>query len=123
MSFRPRAGQSGMGMLKTFERFQSALSLSGAQVDPYRISHPMPQDRISNLEQLVKSSPYRDKTDPPALQQRHDMMRVKIAAYLDGQAAVSSPVESIRIRLRRRAWSRNRLVVIRCSQPSNVPGT
>ena len=32
-------GQSGMGMLKTFERFQSALSLSGAQVDPYRISH------------------------------------------------------------------------------------
>ncbi|MGN6145743.1 MAG: M48 family metalloprotease [Mesorhizobium sp.] len=82
-------GQSGMGMLKTFERFQSALSLSGAQVDPYRISHPMPQDRIANLEELVKNSPYRDKTDPPALQQRHDMMRVKIAAYLDGQAAVS----------------------------------
>ncbi|QDB99264.1 M48 family metalloprotease [Mesorhizobium sp. 8] len=82
-------GQSGMGMLKTFQRFQSALSLSGAQIDPYRISHPMPQDRISNLEELVKKSPYRDKTDPPALQQRHDMMRVKIAAYLDGQAAVS----------------------------------
>ncbi|RVB28967.1 M48 family peptidase, partial [Mesorhizobium sp. M7A.F.Ca.CA.001.16.1.1] len=28
-------GQSGMGMLKTFRRFQTALSLSGAQVDPY----------------------------------------------------------------------------------------
>ena len=24
--------------------------------------------------------------DPPALQQRHDMMRVKIAVYMDGQA-------------------------------------
>ena len=88
-------GQSGMGMLKTFERFQSALSLSGAQVDPYRISHPMPQERIANLEELVKASPYRDKVDPPALQQRHDMMRVKIAAYTDGQSAVSRLMRKI----------------------------
>ncbi|MER8729246.1 M48 family metalloprotease [Mesorhizobium sp. M1227] len=82
-------GQSGMGMLKTFGRFQKALSLSGAQVDPYRISHPMPQERIANLEVLVKQSPYVDKVDPPALQQRHDMMRIKIAAYMQGQAAAS----------------------------------
>ena len=38
-------GQSGRGMLVTFERFQSALSLSGAKVDPYQVSHPMPRDR------------------------------------------------------------------------------
>jgi predicted Zn-dependent protease len=82
-------GQSGKGMLRTFERFQSALSLSGAQIDPYRISHPMPQDRISNLQTLIQKSPYYDKTDPEALQQRHDMMRVKIAAYMQGQAAAS----------------------------------
>ncbi|MES0005651.1 M48 family metalloprotease [Mesorhizobium sp. M0062] len=82
-------GQSGMGMLKTFARFQSALSLSGTQVDPYRISHPMPQERIANLEVLVKQSPNVDKVDPPALQQRHDMMRIKIAAYMGGQAAAT----------------------------------
>jgi predicted Zn-dependent protease len=82
-------GQSGMGMLKTFARFQSALSLSGTQVDPYRISHPMPQERIANLEVLVKQSPYVDKVDPLALQQRHDMMRIKIAVYMEGQAAAS----------------------------------
>lgn len=82
-------GQSGMGMLKTFARFQTALSLSGAQVDPYRISHPMPQERIANLEVLVKQSPYVDKVDPPALQQRHDMMRIKIATYMEGQAAAT----------------------------------
>ncbi|TIW40990.1 MAG: M48 family peptidase, partial [Mesorhizobium sp.] len=56
---------------------------------PYRISHPMPQERIANLEALVKQSPYVDKLDPPALQQRHDMMRIKIAAYMQGQAAAS----------------------------------
>lgn len=82
-------GQSGMGMLKTFQRFQTALSLSGAQVDPYRISHPMPQDRIANLEVLVKQSPNVDKVDPPALQQRHDMMRMKIAVYMEGQAGLA----------------------------------
>ncbi len=83
------ARQSGKGMLATFQRFQSALSLSGAQIDPYRVSHPMPQDRISNLQTLIEKSPYYDKTDPDALQQRHDMMRVKIAAYMQGQAAAS----------------------------------
>ncbi|MDX8462620.1 M48 family metalloprotease [Mesorhizobium humile] len=82
-------GQSGMGMLKTFGRFQSALSLAGTQVDPYRISHPMPQERIANLEVLVKQSPFVNVVDPPALQQRHDMMRIKIAAYMQGQAAVA----------------------------------
>ncbi|HEY4192177.1 MAG TPA: M48 family metalloprotease [Mesorhizobium sp.] len=82
-------GQSGKGMLKTFARFQSALSLSGAQVDPYRISHPMPQDRISNLENLIQKSQYYDKEDPESLQQRHDMMRIKIAVYTQGQAAAA----------------------------------
>jgi predicted Zn-dependent protease len=82
-------GQSGKGMLITFQHFQSALSLSGARVDPYKVSHPMPRDRIANLETLVKSSPYYDKKDSEALQQRHDMMRAKIAVYTQGQAAAS----------------------------------
>lgn len=82
-------GQSAQGMLKTFQRFQSALSLSGARVDPYQVSHPMPRERIANLETLAHASPYFDKTDPEALQVRHDMMRVKIAVYTEGQAAAS----------------------------------
>ncbi len=82
-------GQSAKGMLTTFQSFQSALSLSGAQVDPYKVSHPMPRDRIANLEVLAKKSPYFDRLDPPELQLRHDMMRAKIAVYTQGQAAAS----------------------------------
>jgi predicted Zn-dependent protease len=82
-------GQSGRGMLITFERFQSALSLSGAKVDPYQVSHPLPRDRLANLETLVKSSPHYENKDSEALQQRHDMMRAKIAVYTQGQAAAS----------------------------------
>ncbi|MEW9808214.1 M48 family metalloprotease [Mesorhizobium marinum] len=82
-------GQSGNGMLVTFQRFQSALSLSGAKVDPYKVSHPMPRDRIANLETLVKSSAHFGNKDTAALQLRHDMMRAKIAVYTQGQAAAS----------------------------------
>ena len=82
-------GQSGKGMLVTFERFQSALSLSGAKIDPYQQSHPTPRDRIAKLETLVKSSPHYENKDSEALQQRHDMMRAKIAVYTQGQAAAA----------------------------------
>ncbi len=80
-------GQSAKGMLTTFQRFQNSLSLSGARVDPYQVSHPMPRERIQNLQTLAKSSPYFDKKDPPELQQRHDMMRAKIAVFTQGQGA------------------------------------
>lgn len=81
--------QSPKGMLTTFERFQSAMALSGARVDPYQISHPTPSDRIANLETVARQSPYFDKLDPPALQLRHDMMRAKIAVFTQGQGALS----------------------------------
>lgn len=80
-------GQSAKGMLRTFQRFQSALSLSGTRVDPYQVSHPMPRERIANLETLAHASPYFDKADPADLQIRHDMMRAKIAVYTQGQSA------------------------------------
>jgi predicted Zn-dependent protease len=87
ITYLEATGQSAKGMLKTFSRFQSALSLSGARVDPYQVSHPMPRDRIANLEELAKASRYYDQTDPPALQARHDMMRAKIAVFTQGQGA------------------------------------
>jgi predicted Zn-dependent protease len=76
--------QSAAGLLRTLERFADALSLSGARVDPYRISHPLPQERISNLQALAQESPYFDRQDPPELQVRHEMARAKIAVYTIG---------------------------------------
>jgi predicted Zn-dependent protease len=88
VTYLASTGQSAKGMLTTFERFSNALSLTGTRMDPYRISHPMPRERIANLETLARASPYFDKTDSPALQQRHDLMRGKIAAYTSGGASV-----------------------------------
>ena len=79
-----RTQQSAAGMLRTFGRFADALALAGTRVDPYRTSHPLPQERIANMQQLAQESPYFDRQDPPELQLRHDMARAKIAAYTIG---------------------------------------
>lgn len=79
--------QSGRGMLKTFERMGRDLALAGVNVDPYQVSHPMPRDRTANLQELVRTSPYYERNDPPELQLRHDLMRAKLAAYTAGPAA------------------------------------
>lgn len=88
ITYLASTGQSAKGMLTTFERFSTALSLTGTRIDPYRISHPMPRERIANLETLARASPNFDKLDSPALQQRHDLMRGKIAAYTGGGVSV-----------------------------------
>jgi predicted Zn-dependent protease len=89
ITYLDKTGQSAKGMLTTFERFANALALTGARVDPYRISHPLPRERIANLETLAHASPNFDKKDPEALQQRHDLMRAKIAAYTGNQRAIA----------------------------------
>jgi len=82
-------GQSMQGMLTTFQRFSQSLSLSGVQVDPYQVSHPLPRERIALLEELARKSKFFDVKDPTPLNNRHQLMRAKIAAYSGGAAAVA----------------------------------
>ena len=85
-----RTGQSAKGMLTTFTRLQRDLDLSGRQLNPYRISHPLPRERLTALETIVRQSPHFNKTDSAALQRRHDRARAKILAYTFGPGAVES---------------------------------
>ncbi|PZQ11561.1 MAG: peptidase [Ancylobacter novellus] len=83
VTYLNKTGQSAKGMLTTFQRFESQIAFSKRFIDPYAQSHPMPADRIANLEDLAKKSPYYDKLDPPALQARHDLMRAKLFGFVD----------------------------------------
>ena len=81
ITYLERTGQSGRGMLETFRQFQDQQLFSARFADPYALSHPLAQDRISQLERLVGASKYRDRKDPPQLQERHDLMRAKIVGF------------------------------------------
>ncbi|HZP78943.1 MAG TPA: M48 family metalloprotease [Pseudolabrys sp.] len=83
VKFLTMTGQSPKGMYDTFKRMSDQLLFTAKFVDPYAQSHPMPAERVAALAELAKSSPYWDKKDPPELQLRHDLMRAKLAGFLD----------------------------------------
>lgn len=89
VTFLNATHQSGRGMVETFEMM--AAKLKGVQgIDPYLQSHPLPQQRINQLEALVKESPYYNNVDPPELQYRHDLVKAKLYGFLEQPDTVFS---------------------------------
>jgi predicted Zn-dependent protease len=76
-------GQSPKGMLDTFARFADSGLFRSRAVDPYLLSHPLPLERVSQLERLAKQSPHYAAKDSPALQARHDLMRAKLFGFVE----------------------------------------
>jgi predicted Zn-dependent protease len=80
VEFLNASHQSPAGMLKVFRYFASQ-SVGSVRPDPYVLTHPMPAERIAQLQDIAEKSPYFNQKDPPQLQLRHDLVRAKIAAY------------------------------------------
>jgi predicted Zn-dependent protease len=80
--FLTMTGQSAKGMYDTFKRFADESLFEAHGANPYAQNHPMPQERMDALAELVKT-PYWDKKDPPELQFRHDMMRAKLYGFVE----------------------------------------
>jgi predicted Zn-dependent protease len=83
VKFLTLTGQSPKGMVELFTRLANDSLFNSRYIDPYLQTHPMPAERIAALERLAKASPYWDRKDPPELQQRHDLMRAKLAGFLE----------------------------------------
>ena len=88
ITFLNATKQSGKGMLTSFQILGA--KLVGVQVNPYLQSHPLPQQRILQLRELVTTSPYYENVDPPELQFRHDLMKAKLFGFLDEPKMVFS---------------------------------
>jgi predicted Zn-dependent protease len=82
LNYLEKTGQSAQGLLDTFKRLSDEMMFKTDHLDPYLMSHPMPQDRIANLETIVQASPYLTRKDPPELQARHDLMRAKLYGFV-----------------------------------------
>ena len=89
VKFLNATGQSAKGMHTTFKRFAEDIMMISSRIDPYQQSHPIPRERVASLDELVKTNPYWDKLDPPELQLRHDMMRAKLAGFLERQDSIA----------------------------------
>src|SRR3974390_136614 len=85
--FLTMTGQSAKGMFDTFKHFAGESLFSAQGINPYFQNHPMPQERMAALTELVKT-PYWAKKDPPELQFRHDMMRAKLFGFTERPATI-----------------------------------
>jgi predicted Zn-dependent protease len=89
VNFLNATGQSPKGMYDTFKRMSDETLYKAQGIDPYAQTHPMPADRVAALETIAKASPYWSKHDSAELQQRHDLMRAKLAGFLDRSDTVA----------------------------------
>lgn len=80
--------QSAKGMLTLFSKLANESIASIQNVDPYVLSHPMPFDRIRNLEEAAKKSPYFNATDSKDMVLRHQLMQAKLVGFLEAPAIV-----------------------------------
>ncbi len=74
--------QSPKGMLTLFQTLANESLASLENADPYLLSHPMPLERIRNLELEAKKSTFFDKDDAPQLMLRHQLMQAKLAGFM-----------------------------------------
>ena len=79
--FLEKTGQSGAGLLATFKRLADQMLLTSRSLDPYLQTHPLPEERVVALENLVTAGKFYDHKDPPELQKRHDLMRAKLIGF------------------------------------------
>jgi predicted Zn-dependent protease len=88
IKFLDESGQSGRGMLTLFQKLANQSMGSLKNANPYVMTHPMPLDRIRNLELSVKKSPFYDRQDPEDLLLRHRLMQAKLLGFLSGPQQV-----------------------------------
>ena len=86
--FLDRTGQSSKGMLELFYKLANRSIGSLQHIDPYVQSHPLPLERIRNLERIAKASKHFNKKDSKALVLRHKLMQAKLIGFLKGPQAV-----------------------------------
>jgi predicted Zn-dependent protease len=82
LKYMKATDQSPKGMLTLFQTLANESLASLENADPYLLSHPMPLERIRNLELEAKKSKFFDREDAPQLMLRHQLMQAKLAGFL-----------------------------------------
>ena len=82
LKYMKATDQSPKGMLTLFQTLANESLASLENADPYLLSHPMPLERIRNLELEAKKSEFFDQEDAPQLMLRHQLMQAKLAGFM-----------------------------------------
>lgn len=81
-------GNDPEGMLTLFSKMANDSIAMTADADPYLFSHPMPFERIRNLEASARKSPDFGKPEDPGKKLRYELVKAKIIGYTQGPQRV-----------------------------------
>ena len=88
--FLSKAGISGKGILDFFGKLQNyEYRLAIYSKDSFDRDHPLNQERIQALGQIVRTDPAYSKPTDPALEARFQRVKAKLIGYVDPKLAVT----------------------------------
>ncbi len=81
-TYLAKIGTSGKGMIEFFNKLQNQEYRLGVPQQSYFRSHPLSSDRISRLEDRIKSSPSYAKPVDPVLEYRFQRIKAKLVGFI-----------------------------------------
>jgi predicted Zn-dependent protease len=94
-AYLSKAGISGKGMLDFFGKLQNQeYRLAIYQTDSYDSTHPLSSERISALEQKLKSDPAWNKPIDPKLEAEFERVKAKLYGFVNPKQALVKYPES-----------------------------
>lgn len=88
LKYLSATGQSAKGMIVLFDKLARQSIATLQNIDPYVLSHPMPLERIRNLENAAVKAPGYERADPPELVLRHELAQAKLMGFMESAQAV-----------------------------------
>ncbi|HTI66559.1 MAG TPA: M48 family metalloprotease [Caulobacteraceae bacterium] len=82
-TYLQRAHLSGKGLVEFFDNFRYEEVFSESRRFPFFQSHPISSERIELLRRRVEDQPDFNKVDSPEALARHEIMKAKLAAFMD----------------------------------------
>ena len=83
-TYLEKAGISGRGLVDFFNNFRYQEVFDDERKYPYFRDHPLSDDRIEALAARVEHEPHYGAVDSPEAIARHEVMKAKIEAFMDG---------------------------------------
>jgi predicted Zn-dependent protease len=84
-----RLGWTPRGLERLLQRLLEQELLAVARQDPYFQTHPLSRDRLEYVRDQIARSRFADAPMPAALELRYQMVRGKLAAFIEGPAGVA----------------------------------
>ncbi len=83
ITYLDRIGHSSKGATELWRNVRNSQIIRGRQINPYRQTHPLANDRLSALQQRAEVSPYYEVEDSPEEIERLRFIQAKIHGFLE----------------------------------------